>query len=76
MKLTTLFISRAKQICAKPLTASQSEFKIKARQLGQFSEFSYVSSYLQKKNFCTKTRLSNIFKTLIKTILESLYKVL
>ena len=54
MKLTTLFISRAKQICVKPLTASQSEFKIKARQLGQFSEFSYVSSYLQKKTFARK----------------------
>ena len=49
--------------------------------LGYFSKFCLLQQLLANRDFCTKTRLFNIFKTtktktLIKAILESLYKFL
>ena len=74
MKLITVFISKTKQIYTKILTVSENRFHfLTLLEL-------YVSSYLQT-DFCTKTRLYNIFKTtnaksLVKTNLESPFKAL
>ena len=81
MKLITFFISRTKHIYAKTLTVSESTFKIKAKPPWKLFEISLHQQLFANKDFCTKMRLCNIFKTtntkkLIKAILESLYKVL
>ena len=76
MKLRTFFISRTKQIYAKAITVCESTFKIKAMSAWTLFEFCLRQQLFPNKNFCTKTRLCNIFKTkntktFIKTILES-----
>ena len=81
MKLTSYFISKTKQIYAKTLTVLESTFKMRAKLPWMLFEIWLCQQLFAKKDFCTKTRLCNIFKTtniktLIKFILESPYKLL
>ena len=72
---------RTKQIYAKTLTAFESKSKIKAMSPRHLPRFRLRQQLFGNKDFSTKTRLRNIFKTtnievLIKAILESPYKLL
>ena len=76
MKLITFFIIRTKQIYAKTLTVSEIAFKMKVMSTWTLFELCLRQQLFANKDFFTKMRLCNIFKTknteaLIKAISES-----
>ena len=70
MKLITFFISKIKQT----LTVRKSTFEIKAMLAQIHMRFCLPQQLFANKGFCTKTRLSNIFKTTNTKTLRSFQK--
>ena len=80
MKLTESF-SRTNQIYAKAITVCESTYEINPMSAWTLFELLRSQQLLPNKDFSTKTRLYNIFKTkntktFIKVIVEGLYKVI